>query len=99
MPKMPATRKEHGDAVLIASRNDFIVSTRSSGLDNGRDSGPGGGINSISKREEGVRCEDRPSAARPGLFDGDSHRVDATHLPGPDADNSAAGGKYDRIGL
>jgi hypothetical protein len=55
MPKVPDTREDHGDAMLIAGRNGVLIADGTAGLSDGLDAQRRGQVDIISKREKRVR--------------------------------------------
>src|SRR5208283_3215892 len=99
VPEMATAGEYHGDAVLVASSDGLVVALRSAGLDDGGDPRSRGDVRPITKREEGVRSQHGPAGPIAGLFDGDSHRVKAAHLPRAHAQELSRAGDNDRIRL
>src|SRR6187455_1140279 len=90
VPEMTAPREDHRQAVFIGRGNHFSVLHRPAWLHDGRGTGRGDRIETITKREERVRCGDRSFERRrgtalpsTGLADGNLDRVDPAHLPRP----------------
>ncbi len=54
MFEMPYAGENHGDAVLIGSRDDFFIAHGAARLNHCRNSMLCGFVNTITKREEGV---------------------------------------------
>src|SRR5947209_6645972 len=85
MPEMPDAREDHREAVLACGGDHLRLAPGAAGLYDGGDAVPGGFVNAVAEREEGVGREH-------GVFDGklrahraDAHRVNARHLTRADA--------------
>ena len=97
MPEMPLAREDHGDAVLVAGGDDFIIATGPARLDDRGDTRLGGAVNRVVEREERIGGEHGAAGAIAGFFQGDFDRIDAAHLTGADADEHAIFGQYDCV--
>ena len=56
--KMPHARENHRHPMFIRGFDDFCISDRSAGLNDGCNTDFGCGIEAIAEREEGVRSHD-----------------------------------------
>ena len=56
VPKMPGTRKDHRDAMLIAGLDALIVALGATGLDDAGHTVRGEHVNIVAEREERVAC-------------------------------------------
>ena len=60
MAKMPHTRHYHSYIMLISSSNHFIITHRTTWLNNRSDTSFSSLIDTIPEREKGIRCHHRP---------------------------------------
>ena len=83
--------------MLVARRDDFFITPRTTRLNDGRHTGSGGGLDPVREREVGVACQNGTGRAGAGFADGDRHALDAVGLPCADTDNRLFDCQNDRI--
>src|SRR2546423_15387859 len=86
MPEMPDAREDHREAVLVGGGYDLRVAHGTAGLYDRCDAVPGGLVNAVAEREEGVGREHGAGDGKPRAHRADANRVDARHLTRADAD-------------
>src|ERR1700741_5131456 len=80
---------DHRDAVLVGGGDDLGIAHGAAGLDDGAHAGPGRRVHAVAEGEEGVGRQRRlreVEAVVARLHHRDAGRVDAAHLPRPDAE-------------
>ena len=75
MAEVAAAGKEHGDVVLIAGHDGFIISLGSARLNDGGHACGSGGVWAVAEREEGVRGHHCTLGSLAGLLHGNPYRV------------------------
>ena len=83
--------EDHSDVVLVALLDGVRIADRTARLDDGRDSGCCGSLDTVVKREERIRGHDRADCFFTGFPDGDFKRADAVCLTGANADGLVGG--------
>ena len=102
MPKVANAGKYHSNVRLIGRLDNLIVTHRSTGLDNRRDSSSGSRIDAVSEWEERIRGHYRTLYFQlliGSLYSSDSGAVDAAHLAGTDANGLIVLAIHDGIGF
>ena len=99
MPEVPDSGEDHGDSVVIAGGDDFLVFNGAAGLDDGGDAGGVGALDVIRLGEEGVGGEHGAAGALAGFFRGEFDGIHAGVSATADADGFHAFSKDDGIGL
>ncbi len=101
---MAAAGEHHGDAVRVAVREGRLVVAAPARLDHGADAGVHAPLDRVVEGEEGVRGHHGALQGLAGLGgpppragDGELGRLDAAHLPRPDADGLRADRDHDRV--
>ena len=54
MAEVALPREHHRDAVLVGSGDDLVVPDAAARLDDGRDTGRSGGVETVTEREERI---------------------------------------------
>src|ERR1700693_2950867 len=102
MPEVAHAGDRHGHAVFVGGCDHLLVAHRAARMNHRGDAEGGGDVDAVAKRKEGIGCHDCPAHFEllvRGLERGEARRVDATHLPGTDADRSAAAREHDGVRL
>src|SRR2546421_2243175 len=86
MSEMPDAREDHREAVLVSSSDHFGVAHGAAGLYDRGDAVPGGLVNAVAEREEGVGREHGAFDRKLRAHRADAHRVNARHLSSANAD-------------
>jgi hypothetical protein len=86
VPEMASSRENHRHCMSITGRDHFVIAPGPSGLNNGRDARCSCAFDRVLKREECIGSKDGAAGALASLADRNLHRIDTTHLTGPDAD-------------
>ena len=100
MAKMACTSDNHGKAMFVGGRNDFLVPHRATGLNHCLGAGFGQDIDAVAEREECIGSNHAAGKRQIGIgrLDGsDSGRIDARHLTGADAERHAVAAEHDRV--
>ena len=77
----------------------LVVALGAAGLHEGRDAVLHGELGRVGEGEEGVGADRGALEVASRLLDGDARRVDAAHLPRPDAQRGQVPGDDDGVGL
>ena len=86
MPEMPLAGEDHGNAVLVAGGDGFVIAAGTARLDDRGDTRLGGAVDRVVKREERIGGEHGAASPIAGFFQGNFDRIDAAHLAGADTD-------------
>jgi len=99
MPEMPLAGEDHGDAVLVAGGDNFVVAAGAARLDDRGNTRLGGAVDRVVEREKRIRGEHGAAGPIAGFFQGDFDRIDAAHLARASSDEHAIFGDDDRVGF
>lgn len=99
MFEVPPSGKHHGQLKLVASVDDFLISPRSTRLDEGSHTSLSRFMDGIRKGEEGIRREHRTLAAFSCLAYRNLHRIDSTHLTSTGANQGPLAAQDNRVAL
>jgi hypothetical protein len=94
---MALAGEDHGDAVLIAGGDNFVIAAGTARLDDRGDTRLGGAVDRIVEREKRIRGEHRAAGPIAGFFQRNFDGVDSAHLTGASADEHAIFSEYDRV--
>src|SRR5690348_1546904 len=100
MPEMPYAGHHHGYALLIRCSDYFRIAHAAAGLDHRPCPCLHDHIQTIAKREKGIRCHGRAIKAEsriPCLDRGNARAIHAAHLSGPHPERLAVNAEYDSI--
>ena len=99
MSEMPHASENHRHPMFIRGFDHFRIPDRSAGLNDGRNTHFGCGIEAITEWKEGVRSHDAAFDRHLRLHGRQLHGIHAAHLPCADADGLARLGIDDGVGL
>src|SRR5690554_6772932 len=97
---MAHSSKDHGDPMLVGSCDNFFVTNRSTGLNNGSNTSGSSSVNSVSEREEGIGCHHRACYLKVLISSFDTSDLGAVytaHLAGANANRHTVFGIHNRI--
>src|SRR2546428_580233 len=97
MPEMADAGEDHGEVGAVGGGDHLVVAYRSAGLCDGGDTGARRLLDSVRKREEGIRPENGAACLLPGALGGDADRIDAVRLPHANPHGDVAAGAHELV--